>query len=36
MNSSLGYFVGGVAGFVVAMIAAEYVSRQIWKRAPGN
>jgi len=29
-------FVAGILSFVVASLAAEYASRKVWPRAPGN
>jgi len=36
MDRTFGLFLGGLFVFVVASVAAEYVSRQVWPRAPGN
>lgn len=36
MDRSVGYFLGGLAVFVVASLTAEWASRKIWPRAAGN
>lgn len=36
MDKNLTYVLVSLAGFVIASITAEYVSRKIWPRAQGN
>lgn len=30
MDQRLGYFIGALAGFVLASLAAEYAARKVW------